>query len=155
MRSTFTVFASAVEASIKGYATRKLRCAWAINKRGWKAYTTFISRQNAACSNILFFICWVDYALEGSTFSLSKYDFLSCAHYFQGTATQASSTSKAREKRPGDEVAFSLLEKDSAQSKSRQAQVELLGWTTFLVKPYFRVRASVSSAWLLGLGSKL
>ena len=107
MRSTFTVFASAVEASIKGYATRKLRCAWAINKRGWKAYTTFILRQNAACSNILFFICWVDYALEGSTFSLSKYDFLSCAHYFQGPATQASPTSKAREKRPGDEVAFS------------------------------------------------
>ena len=107
MRSTFTVFASAVEASIKGYATRKLRCGWAINKRGRKAYTTFTLRQNAACANILFFICWVDYALEGSTFSLSKCDFLSCAHYFQAPATQASLTYKAREKRPGHEVAFS------------------------------------------------
>ena len=107
MRSTFTVFASAVEASIKGYATRKLRCGWAINKRGRKAYTTFTLRQNAACANILFFICWVDYALEGSTFSLSKCDFLSCAHCFQAPATQSSPTSKAKEKRPRDEVAFS------------------------------------------------
>ena len=80
MRSTFTVFASAVEASIKGYATRKLRCGWAINKRGRKAYTTFTLRQNAACANILFFIFWVDYALEGSTFSLSKCDFSRLFH---------------------------------------------------------------------------
>ena len=27
---------------------------------------------------ISFFLCWVDYALEGSTFSLSKYDFSPC-----------------------------------------------------------------------------
>ena len=32
MRSTFTVFVSAIEASVKGYATRKLRCGWAAIK---------------------------------------------------------------------------------------------------------------------------
>ena len=37
------------------------------NKR--EAYTTFAScqNQNAARSNKVFFLCWVDYALEGST----------------------------------------------------------------------------------------
>ena len=34
MRSTFTVFSSAIEASIKGYATRKLRCGSAAIKKG-------------------------------------------------------------------------------------------------------------------------
>ena len=29
---------------------------------------------------ISFFFCWVDYALEGSTFSLSKYDFSHLFH---------------------------------------------------------------------------
>ena len=29
---------------------------------------------------ISFFLCWVDYALEGSTFSLSKYDFSRVFH---------------------------------------------------------------------------
>ena len=45
-----------------------------------KTYTTFTSCQNAACSNTFFF-CWqVDYALEGSTFWLSKCDFSHLFH---------------------------------------------------------------------------
>ena len=35
------------------------------NKR--EAYTTFTSCQNAARSKKVFFLCWVDYTLEGST----------------------------------------------------------------------------------------
>ena len=38
------------------------------------AFTTFTSCQNAARSKEVFFLCCLDYALEGSTFSLSKYD---------------------------------------------------------------------------------
>ena len=79
MRSTFTDFTSAVEASIKGYATRKLRCI------GWAAVTgggrpTFTSYQSAARSKTFFFLCWVHYALEGSTLSLSRCDFSSLFH---------------------------------------------------------------------------
>ena len=33
---------------------------------------SFTSCQNAAYSNEIFFLCWVDFALEGSTISLSK-----------------------------------------------------------------------------------
>ena len=50
------------------------------NKRGWQAYTTFTSCQNAAYSNKVVFICWVDYALEGSAFILSKCDFSRMFH---------------------------------------------------------------------------
>ena len=54
MRVTFTVFTSAVEASIKGYATRKLRCSgWAAIKGGGRP--TFTSCQSAARSNTFFF----------------------------------------------------------------------------------------------------
>ena len=54
MRVTFTVFTSAVEASIKGYATRKLRCSgWAAIKVGGRP--TFTSCQSAARSNTFFF----------------------------------------------------------------------------------------------------
>ena len=45
-------------------------------KGGGQARTTFTSCQNAAC----FFLRWVDYALEGSTFSLSKCDFSRLFH---------------------------------------------------------------------------
>ena len=48
---------------------------------------TFTSCQNAACSH-KFFLCWVDYALEGSTFSLGKCDFsplfLACSRLRDG-----------------------------------------------------------------------
>ena len=50
------------------------------NKRGWQAYTTFTSCQNAAYSNRGVFICWLDYALEGSAFILSKCDFSRMFH---------------------------------------------------------------------------
>ena len=42
------------------------RCNLAIKEGG------FTSCQNAAYSNRVVFICWVDYALEGSAFILSK-----------------------------------------------------------------------------------
>ena len=42
------------------------RCNLAIKEGG------FTSCQNAAYSNKVVFICWVDYALEGSAFILSK-----------------------------------------------------------------------------------
>ena len=47
------------------------------NKREWQ---TFTSCQNAAYSNKIVFICWVDYALEGSAFILSKCDFSRMFH---------------------------------------------------------------------------
>ena len=50
------------------------------NKVGWQAYTTFSSCQNAARSNKVFFLCWVDNDLEGCTFSLSNCDFSRLFH---------------------------------------------------------------------------
>ena len=43
-------------------------------------HTTLTSYQNAVCSNDFFFFCWVDYALEGSTFKLRKCDFCRFFH---------------------------------------------------------------------------
>ena len=47
------------------------------NKRGWEAYTTLTSCQNAAYSKRVIFICWVYYVQEGSAFILRKFDFSS------------------------------------------------------------------------------
>ena len=80
VRLTLADFASAVEATIKWYATRKLWCGWAGNKRGWQAYTTFTSCQNALCSSKFFCLCWVDYTLEGSIFSPRKCAFSRLFH---------------------------------------------------------------------------
>ena len=74
MRSTFIVFVSAIEESIKGYATRKLRCGWAAIKGGGRP-TRFLPHAKMLLVPIHFFRCWIHYAPEGSTFSLSKCDF--------------------------------------------------------------------------------
>ena len=50
------------------------RCNLAIKEGG------FTSCQNAAYSNKVVFICWVDYALEGSAFILSKCYFSRMFH---------------------------------------------------------------------------
>ena len=50
------------------------RCNLAIKEGG------FTSRQNAAYSNKVVFICWVDYALEGSAFILRKCYFSRMFH---------------------------------------------------------------------------
>ena len=62
------------------FARVVLKIPFSSNKRGWWAYTTFTSWQNAAYSNKVVFICWVDYALEGSAFILSKCDFSRMFH---------------------------------------------------------------------------
>ena len=77
MRSTFTVLASAVEASIKGYATRKLRCGWAAVKRVGMP-SRILPHAKMLLFPIRFFLC-----LKGSTFSLSKCDF-SCLFHTDG-----------------------------------------------------------------------
>ena len=80
------------------------------NKRGWYAYTTFTSWQNAAYSNKVVLICWVDYALEGSAFILSKCDFSRMFHTerpwhtYRFTAVIVS----GRQDLPSDASAFSL-----------------------------------------------
>ena len=43
-------------------------------------FTTFTSFQNAAYSNKVVCICWVDYTLEGFTFTLRKCDFSRMFH---------------------------------------------------------------------------
>ena len=59
---------------------------------------------------ISFFFCWVDYALEGSTFSLSKYDFSRLFyterswHTYRFTVVFVS----GRQDLPSDARAFSL-----------------------------------------------
>ena len=50
------------------------RCNLAIKEGG------FTSCQNAASSNKVVFICWVDYVLEGSAFILSKCYFSRMFH---------------------------------------------------------------------------
>ena len=77
MRSTFTVLASAVEASIKEYATRKLRCGWAAVKGGGMP-SRILPHAKMLLVPIRFFLCW-----KGSTFSLSKCDF-SCLFHTDG-----------------------------------------------------------------------
>ena len=57
MRSTFTVFALAVEASIKGYATRKLRCGWAGNKRGVAGLHDFYLMPKCYLLQYVFCLC--------------------------------------------------------------------------------------------------
>ena len=47
----------------------------------------FTSCQNAARSIKVVFLCWVDYALEGSTFSPSKCDFSRMFHTLRGDDT--------------------------------------------------------------------
>ena len=49
-------------------------------KGGGRPTRLFTSCQNAAYSNKVVFICWVDYALEGSAFILSKCDFSRMFH---------------------------------------------------------------------------
>ena len=50
------------------------------NKKRSYAYTTFTLFQNAACSSNVFSFCRVDYALEGSTFFMSKCDLSRLFH---------------------------------------------------------------------------
>ena len=50
------------------------------NKKRSYAYTTFTLFQNAACSSKVFSFCRVDYALEGSTFFMSKCDLSRLFH---------------------------------------------------------------------------
>ena len=110
MRSTFTVFTSAVEASIKRYATRKLRCSgWAAIKEGGRP--TFTSCQSAARSNTFSFsLCWVHYAREGSKFSLSRCDFSRLCHTKRSWHTYRCTVVfvSGRQDLPSDARAFSL-----------------------------------------------
>ena len=73
-------------------------------------YTTFTSCQNAARSNKVFFLCWVDYALEGSTFSLSKCDFSRLFHTERSWHTYRFTVVfvSGRQDLPSDAKAFSL-----------------------------------------------
>ena len=45
------------------------------NKRGGGRPTRFLPHAKILLIPIIFFLYWVDYALEGSTFSLGKCDF--------------------------------------------------------------------------------
>ena len=59
---------------------------------------------------ISFFLCWVDYALEGSTFSLSKCDFSRLFHTERSWHTYRFTVAfvSGRQDLPSDERAFSL-----------------------------------------------
>ena len=48
------------------------------NKRGWQA--RLLPQAKMLVIPIIFFLCWVDYAMEGYTFSLSKCDFSRMFH---------------------------------------------------------------------------
>ena len=62
--------------NVKAISTLVIRTRFA---RSTKTYTIFMSCQNAACCNTFCF--WrVDYALEGSMFSVSKCDFSRLFH---------------------------------------------------------------------------
>ena len=85
-------------------------CVVASNKRGWKAYTTFTSCENVAYSNKVFFLCWVDYTLEGSTFLLGKCDFSRMFHTERSWHTYRFTVVivSGRQDFPSDTSAFSL-----------------------------------------------
>ena len=59
---------------------------------------------------ICFFLCWVDYALEGSTFSLSKCDFSRLFHTERSWHTYRFTVVfvSGRQDLPSDATAFSL-----------------------------------------------
>ena len=59
---------------------------------------------------ISFFLCWVDYALEGSTFSLSKCDFSRLFHTERSWHTYRFTVAfvSGRQDLPSDARAFSL-----------------------------------------------
>ena len=64
----------------------------------------------ATYSNKVFFLCWVDYALEGSTFSLSKCDFSRMFHTERSWHTYRFTVVivSGRQDLPSDASAFSL-----------------------------------------------
>ena len=52
-----------------------------------EAYTTFASCQDVARSNKVFFLCWVDYAMEGSTANVILAGILAACFILRGHDT--------------------------------------------------------------------
>ena len=75
-----------------------------------EAYTTFASCQNAARSNKVCFLCWVDYALEGSTANVILAGILGVCFTLRGYDTYRFTVVivSGRQDLPSDESAFSL-----------------------------------------------
>ena len=79
MRSTFTVFTSAIEESIKGYATWKLWCGWAAIKGGDRP-TRLLPHTKKLLVPIRFFPLLGRLCSGRFYISLSKCDFRSLFH---------------------------------------------------------------------------